>query len=285
MIAYRDGLFGKANASVRLAACYFIEESASGITLYLEDVKGRHGPSWSLPDYDLTARYLGDYQGGNQVDDKSATDPPKTNAFFVEYLRRRAELVESAGEIMEPTTPYPELEDLRDLIQPLAEMWGRRNVLLQELAKAPIVRSHFDFRCPNLFLDDMKRQLVAIDLAYAGAGSMGHDIANLVADDIFDFFIAPNDLDFAWQNIMTAYLAAVGQYITEEQALSTRAAMNITVALKYAWLIPATFRAARDPVTLKNLESEYGNLRDFFVKRSSGLRLIGRLIQTCLSRP
>ncbi len=115
-LAYRDGLFGEANAAVRPATCYLVEESTPGITLYLEDVKGRQGPSWTLRDYVYAAQCLGEYQGENKIDNEPVGGAQlETNAFLIEYLRRRTSLVESVGEIMQPRTDYLEDEGLRDL--------------------------------------------------------------------------------------------------------------------------------------------------------------------------
>jgi hypothetical protein len=281
-LAYRLGFFGNDDTCVRSANCHLIDESGSGFTLYLEDVQARSGSSWALDEYMVAASRLAEYQGGSPIshgDDTTTLLAP--NAFFYEYLARRSALMDQALGIMESTPPRLEREGLGEFGEPARVVWRRRRELLRDFAKAPPVRSHFDFRGPNLFLDDKARQLIAVDLAFAGIGSMGHDAANVVADDVADFFISPEDADIAWQKISAAYLQVASGYVTAEELERVCLAMQITVALKYAWLLPATFQVARDTSALKVLRNRYGDLDEFFRKRSAGLRFIGKFIATC----
>lgn len=281
-LAYREGFFGNDDTCVRSARCYLIDESGPASTLYLEDVQARSGSSWSLNEYMVAVSLLAEYQGGSPIShDGAAATLLAPNAFFYEYLTRRSAVMDEASGPMESTPPRLEREGLEELREPIRAVWLRRDDLLKEFAKAPLVRSHFDFRGPNLFLDDKAGQLIAVDLAFAGIGSMGHDAANLVVDDVADFFIAPEDAEIAWQKICAAYLQAASGHVTAEELERVCLAMQITVALKYAWLLPATFQVARDTSALKVLKNRYGDLDEFFRKRSAGLRFIGRFLATC----
>jgi len=280
-LAYREGFFGKDNTCVRSAKCYLIDESGPGSTLYLEDVQGQPGASWALSEYMVGASRLAEYQGRSRTADDAATTLLAPNAFLYEYLARRSPLMDEAFDIMQSTPQRLEREGLGVFREPIRAVWARRGELVKTFAKAPLVRSHFDFRAPNLFLDDKARQLIAVDLAFAGVGSMGHDAANLVVDDVADFFISPEDADLAWQKIGAAYLEAASGHVTAEELERVRLAMQITVALKYAWLLPATFQVARDASALTVLKKRYGDLDEFFRKRSAGLRFIGQFLATC----
>ena len=281
-LAYREGFFGNDDTCVRSAKCYLIDESGPGSTLYLEDVQARPGSSWALNEYLIAASQLAEYQGGSPIPhDGAITTLLAPNAFFYEYLARRSALMDEALEIMESPPPRLEREGLGEFREPARAVWLRRGELLKEFAKAPLVRSHFDFRGPNLFLDDKARQLIAVDLAFAGIGSMGHDAANLVADDVADFFIRAEDADIAWQNISAAYLQAASGHVTAEELERVCLAMQITVALKYAWLLPATFQAARSTSALEALKNRHGDLDEFFRKRSASLRFIGQFLALC----
>lgn len=110
---------------------------------------------------------------------------------------------------------------------------------------------------------------------------MGHDAGNLVVDDVADFFISPEDAEIVWQKIRAAYLEAASGHMTAEELAHVCLAMQITVALKYAWLLPAAFQVARDASALKVLKNRYGDLDEFFRKRSAGLRFIGQFLATC----
>jgi hypothetical protein len=281
-LAYREGFFGNDNSCVRSAKCYLIDESGPGSTLYLEDVQGRPGSSWALSEYVVAASRLAEYQSGLPIaHGGAATTLLAPNAFFYEYLARRSPLMDEAFGIMESTPPRLEREGLGEFRGPIQAVWVRRGELLKEFAKARLVRTHFDFRAPNLFLDDKAGQLIAVDFAFAGIGSMGHDAANLVVDDVADFFISPEDAEIAWQKVSAAYLEAASGYMTAEELERVCLAMQITVALKYAWLLPATFQVARDASALKVLKNRYGDLDEFFRKRSAGLRFIGQFLATC----
>lgn len=65
--AYRNGLFGKPGSGVRSAMLYASVERGDSALLFLEDVQGKDGWSWSRVDYVDVARKLARYQAASET--------------------------------------------------------------------------------------------------------------------------------------------------------------------------------------------------------------------------
>ena len=273
-IVYDSGFFGGDGKGVRSARCYVIDDEPPGVSLFLEDVSGRFGADWSLPDYTVAAKVLGTYQRSESLEVDERLKRP--NAFFKEYIKRRARFLDNVQDIM--SGPSPNVDDgLRDFVTAIERIWLYRDELMVQAALSPLTRCHFDFWSPNLFLarHNDEAQLVAIDLAFAGIGNLGHDVANLIADGVLDFFIDAQTAHEVWKHVRLSYLNAVDPAGPREHIERT---MDITIALKYAWMIPATFQVARSEEACADLQREHGDIPAFFSRRCAALRFIAHFV-------
>lgn len=274
-LVYESGFFEGDGKSVRSAQCYVIDDEPPGVSLFLEDVSGRFGSDWSLPDYSVAANLLGTYHRSESLDVDERLSRP--NAFFMEYINRRARFLGNVQDIMSGPAPYVDNE-LREFVPAIERIWVYRDHLLAQSALSPLTRCHFDFWSPNLFLTEHNdnAQLVAIDLAFAGIGNLGHDVANLIADGVLDFFIDAEAAHDVWEHVRLSYLNAVDPAGAREHIERT---METTIAMKYAWMIPATFQVARSEEACHELQREHGDIAAFFSRRSTGLRFIAHFVE------
>jgi hypothetical protein len=279
-VAYETDFFGGADSGLRSARCYLIDKQDRAIDLYLEDVSGDNGITWEIPHYAAAAERLGRYQAAVACL-KLAMPSILGPGWFEEYVARRAELYTNADTIARVTPAQLEGEGLRELIPAIRAMWERRHEIFAYFATLPTTSCHNDFWSPNLFHSTTPRgpETVAVDLAYVGLGPLGHDAANLVGDAIIDSFVSLADAEPLWEAVSRQYKRGLSTVC--ERALVDEASrvMELTVALKFAWLIPATFQIAGTPEGIAWVTQHHGNASTFFRRRSATLRFIGRFLK------
>ncbi len=195
---------------------------------------------------------------------------------------RRERLYAEAEALVRAPTPYLEDEGLREHGAAVRRLWDQRDRVFAFCAALPHPRCHNDFWPPNLFALREPAQTVAIDLAYAGLGPLGHDAANLVADAVMDFFVPADDAHQLWEAVAAAYRRGLSGTLSEQTARAAGDAMLLTAALKFAWLIPAAFQVVNTPEGVARIAQRYGNPERFFSKRSAALRFVGTLIEQSL---
>jgi hypothetical protein len=282
-LAYEAHFFGDEESGVRAARCYLVDRNDDGIDLYLEDVAGVPGGSWAIETYALAAERLGRYQVAAMTlpDDAAWLRGP---GFLAAYIARRDGLYAQADALVRLPAPYLDGEGLREFGTDVRLLWERRERVLAYCATVPLTRCHNDFWSPNLFSSCRAEETVAIDLAYAGVGPLGHDPANLAADAVMDFFVPAADAHALWDAVVAGYRRGLSAGLDAETARAAECVMELTAALKFAWLIPATYQVASTPEGINGIAERHGDPESFFRKRSAALRFIGTLVKRSLRR-
>ena len=279
-LAYEAEFFGDDRSGMRSAHCYLVDRDDDGIDLYLEDVAGKPGSTWTIETYAVAAEQLGRYQA-------AATELPADmewlggRGFFASYIARRDDLYAQADTLVRVSAPHLDGEGLREQGAAVRSLWERRDDVLAYCATLPLTRCHNDFWSPNLFAIK-PGETVAIDLAYAGLGPLGHDPANLVGDAVLDFFVAAADAGRLWDAVAAGYRRGLSAGLTSDIVRGAEHVMELTAALKFAWLIPATFRVASTPEGVARIAEQHGDPTMFFRKRCAALRFISTLVERSL---
>jgi hypothetical protein len=175
-LAYASGLLDTLPDALGAPRCLRHETQRGRHLLWLEDLGG-DDPPWSLADYAHAARLLGRFNGaylrGRPV--------PATGWLSRDWLR--SWLAEGAAAVEElprharhPLVRRVYPPALRDRI---AELWARRERLLDALDGLPQVLCHHDAFRRNLFLRNGR--LLAVDWAFLGPGPLGAELAPLVS--------------------------------------------------------------------------------------------------------
>jgi hypothetical protein len=280
-LAYEARFFGDEHSGIRSARCYLIDRDDDGIDLYLEDVAGEPGSAWTIETYALAAERLGRYQAAATalpVDMEWMRGP----GFFAGYIARRDDLYAEADALVRLPAHHLEDEGLREFGPAVRRLWERRADVLAFCAALPLTRCHNDFWSPNLFAIEQPGETVAIDLAYAGLGPPGHDPANLAADALVDFFVPAADAQPLWDATTAGYGRGLSAGFSAGMVRTAEHVMELTAALKFAWLIPATFRIASTPEGVDRIAERHGDPEAFFRKRCAALRFIGSLVERSL---
>ncbi|HEY1680282.1 MAG TPA: phosphotransferase [Candidatus Tumulicola sp.] len=278
--AYRNGAFGRPGSGVRSATLYASTDRSDGALLFLEDVQGVDGWSWSRADYIDVARKLARYQAAAETRTaaRAASTEERFNGLLIEYLRRREFFFDGAWR-SEDCSGFPEVDRLRAFAPAVNRLWDDREQLYRTFGEIPATRCHFDFWGPNVFVSaDPLEDVVAIDLAHAGVGNLGHDVANLIVDDAVDLLIPTGDIERVWSDAVAAYIEEVLLAIPMDDGRLGRA-IELSGALKYAWLFPAMFELVLDDGKLEALEAKRGDVATFLRGRCAALEFVGGLIE------
>jgi len=280
-IAYETEFFGDEAAGMRSAQCYLVDQREDEYDLYLEDVRGELGTGWGIARYVLAAEHLGRFQAAATRLTSDASWLGGT-PFFEAYLARREELYARAEAIVCVPAPHLDSEGLRELGAPIRRLWENRDRVLAFCAELPSTRCHNDFWSPNLFSTQDADQTVAIDLAYAGLGAPGHDVANLVTDAVLDFFVPASEAQWLWDEVADGYSRGLSNGLSAGHVRAAKVVMTLTAALKFGWLVPATFQVASTPEGVARIAKTRGDADEFFRKRSAALRFVGKLVDSSL---
>jgi hypothetical protein len=202
----------------------------------LEDVDGRPGEEWDLDDYGAAAEALG-----------RAHAPFLTGRPLPDYdwLSRRF-LREYS---VEKPVDWNLLDDDRAWAQPLVRdhfppelregarrLHARREELYAVSEALPRTLCHLDFWPKNLFRRP-DGAIVAIDWGFAGDGSIGEDVGNLILDTVFDHFQPAARLPMIEAAVFDAYVSGLRSGEWRGDPKLVRLGMCAS-AVKYDWLTP-----------------------------------------------
>lgn len=257
---------------LRSARAYYVQMAAAEAVVLLEALPERTAADWP-PDALLSlAETLAEAQAMGLAPHLPVTDMP----FLDAYVARRSLLMSDAQEIMEPTG-LDAVDALGSSRDDLACLHAATEPLLVEFRALPQVFSHNDCWQPNM-LGTPGGRVALIDFAHCGWSAVGQDAANLVIDGIADGLIPPDTGRSLFERFLSRYAerfaAAAGGISADEIAAASRRAM----ALKYAWLIPATFKAALSEESRAHLAERHGSAERFLTERARGLRVVADLV-------
>jgi len=248
-LAYSSGFADSvyADAGIRAPGLICARERSDGsFALWLEDVSGAPGITWSVAELADFARRLGTGQAG-----WAGRDPGQPwlsrrwlRAYLDAYTAANPELatVPWEHEVAVRTWPTKLRETLRGL-------WENRDSVLVAAENSPQTVCHLDVWPMNLIApDDGGRQSILLDWSFTGQGALGEDISNLIIDSVADGLIAPDLLPELAATLPEAYLDGLRAGGWNGPADAVRTAIAATGAAKYSWIAPATLRRlARGP--------------------------------------
>ncbi|MEH2194952.1 MAG: phosphotransferase [Nostoc sp.] len=213
-LIYTSGILDNLTGNLVAPRCFAITEpSANILWLWLEDIQGSPGSTWSLERFGVAAHHLGYLQGSYVM----ARSLPSQAWLSRDWHRAWVSNIDSTAleAWREPTVwQHPLLKEIfsPDVGDRVMDLWSDRHILLDAVDKAPSTLCHFDitpnnlFSRPNAYGDD---QTVLIDWSFVGYGVLGEDIINLVLDSIFLLFVDGSSLIPLEKLVLEGYLAGL----------------------------------------------------------------------------
>jgi hypothetical protein len=254
------------------------------IELVFEDVHGRYGAELGIPDIAAAAEDLGRAQGGPGLVGGPrwiGDEPWLSRGFLAEYSATRPanrSLLHDDAAWAQPLIARHFDDELR---AGLVRLHERRDALLALNAGLPRAICHLDVWPRNL-IRRPDGEVVFLDWAFAGDGSLGEDVGNLVPDSVFEHHVPPARADELGAACEAAYLAGLhaAGWDGDERlvALGIRAS-----AVKYDWLAPRLLAQAGQDEHLA-----YGGGRTIdsdarYGAAAAGLRLCARWADEALA--
>lgn len=189
-LAYQTGLlYHLPGGNVMAPACHDIDERPDGsIWLWLEELKDDVPCPWSLEQYALTARQLGQFNGAYLAGQSLPDESWITRNWLRMYVENAAPMIEFVRK--DPYHPIVRHMFPGDTVAQILAIWEERDAILGVLDSLPQVFCHQDAFRRNLFARGGRT--IAIDWSYMGIAPLGAELVALVAASL-GFFEIPAD--------------------------------------------------------------------------------------------
>jgi hypothetical protein len=232
-LAYRSGLIASAYADAGLRGPRLldaVDRPDGSIALWLEDVSGEPGATWTSDELRSFCRRL----GTAQATWCGRPSPYRwlSKRWLHQYAERRPLTAPTDWDHPVLATAWP--ADLRD---GLARLAANRDALLAVADRVPRTLAHLDVWPMNLI--GTAGGPVLLDWAFVGDGAIGEDISNLIVDSVADGLVPVSRLANVADVAIDGYLAGIGGAL---DAATVRRGVYATGAAKYAAFGPSIAR-------------------------------------------
>jgi hypothetical protein len=243
-LAYRDHLtavYAEAGIQAPVSlGCQIDDQEAS---LLLEWVDGQPGESWALGSYGAAAEALGRAQAPFLNGRPLPEVPWMSQRFLRQYSAEKPvnwQLLDDTEAWRHPLAADTFPPGLQEAV---VFVHANRERLYCISESLPRTLCHLDFWPKNLFCRP-NGEIALIDWSFAGFGSIGEDIGNLVLDASFDHFIPAEELGHLAQVIFDGYLRGLRSAGWKEDPRLVQLGMWSS-SVKYDWLAPFTLAQLR----------------------------------------
>ena len=189
ILAYEEGLLDDLPGSISAPRWLGIDKYPGSICwLWLEDVEAPARPAWSLAEYGLVARHLGQFNGayltGHPIPRAAWLSRNWMRGWLDHYVPTNQDVLQRIQ--AEEFWNHPVLRSAfpRRITDDILRLWASYDGLLRTLDRLPQTFCHLDAYRPNLFLRQdahASDQTVAVDWVFTGIAAVGEEIANLLA--------------------------------------------------------------------------------------------------------
>jgi hypothetical protein len=231
-----------AEAGVQVPACLASSIDDGEALLLLEWVDGAPGETWEVGSYGPPAEALGRAQAPFLNGRAVPAFPWLSEGFLRDYSTEKPVewgLLDDAETWQHPVVRQTFPPGLRE---GAVFVHANRERLYRVSEALPRTLCHLDFWPENLFLRP-GGEVVLIDWGFAGLGSIGEDVGNLVPDACFDHFAEADDLPLLEQVVFDAYLRGLRSAGWNEDPRLVQLGMWSS-SVKYDWMAPFTLAQA-----------------------------------------
>jgi hypothetical protein len=217
-LLYRSGMLDDL-PSLRAPRCFGVDLGKGTAVIWLEDIARGGSSPWTEARCELAAHCLGRFNGA--------------------YLAGRRPL--PSTNLVTSTWHRDTVEALPDLSgEPL---WERRVALLDVLDRLPQTFCHLDAFSRNLFVDEHRGDVRAVDWSYAGIAPVGAELAPLVVASVCFYDAEPDDLETLETAALDGYTAGLRAAGWQGDPALARVGYAASAAARYGLFPMAAFLA------------------------------------------
>lgn len=250
-VVYDSGVVPDRAAGGRLRRPHRLEliEGADEIRLWLEHVPDASSRAWDLPEFERVAHAAGRFAGfglrrpadrahqGLQPFLPSVLASGGWWATFMDPAVADETVVGVCGQpgawrspaVVDAVDPVMKARVLR--------LWEERDGLLEMMAQLPTVLCHNDLHRRNVLLPATS-EVVAVDWAFCGAGSVGSDLADLVWGTLYYGDTSVTDVAHLERTVLDAYVDGLRAAESEVDPQAVRLSYLLATGLRWAALLP-----------------------------------------------
>lgn len=267
ILAYEEGLLNDLPGGVSAPRCLGVSKYSNGVCwLWLEDVQSPASIAWSLTEYGLAARHLGQFNGayltGHPLPSQRWLSENWLRGWLGSYVEECQAVIELIrddhfweGPLLRSSLP-------RSSRNEILQLWSSHDALLQTLDRLPRTFCHLDAYRPNLFIRPDAQglhQTVAVDWVFTGIASVGEEIANLLAASLIWFEYDAAEAKSLDEAVFSGYLNGLRDAGWHEDPRLARLGYIAACALRWGveglwWLQDLT-----DPVKRAELEPHWNH--------------------------
>ncbi len=230
-LAYQGGLLHDLpGGNVTAPTCYEIRERPGGsMWLWMEDIKDDIPCPWSIEQYAVVARHLGQFNGAYLTGRAFPSEPWITRNWLRMYVENAAPMIEFVRS--NPNHPTVMHMFPGDTVAQILAVWEQHAQILDVLENLPQVLCHQDAFRRNLFARGGRT--VAIDWGYMGNAPVGAELVALVAASL-GFFEIPTDKVMELDRLcFEGYLQGLGDAGWKGDPRLVRTGYTVTLLLRY----------------------------------------------------
>jgi hypothetical protein len=195
MLAYEDGLLNDLPGGISAPRCLAVNNYSDGVCwLWLEDMQKAGNQSWSLTEYGMAARHLGQFNGAYLTGHPIPNFPWLSQNWMRGWLATYEKDCHAVLDLLRDDhfwmQPVLRSGFQRSMDEDVLRLWSSHDSLLTTLDGLPRTFCHLDAYRPNLFVlrdSPASGQTVAIDWVFTGIAGVGEEIANLLAASLIWF--------------------------------------------------------------------------------------------------
>ena len=221
-------------------------------------------PAWSLTEYGLVARHLGQFNAAYLTEHTMPSLPWLSQNWMRGWLGDYEEDCQKVLELSQDERfweqPLLRSSFPRSITNEILQLWASHDALLRTLDGLPRTFCHLDAYRPNLFIRrdaQGSNQTVAVDWVFTGIASVGEEIANLLAASLIWFESDAAEARSLDEAVFSGYLNGLRDAGWQEDSRLVRLGYTAACALRWGVVGLWWLQDLGDPTKQAGLENHW----------------------------
>ena len=265
VLAYEQGLLNDLPGGITAPRCLGVDKYSDGVCwLWLEDMQTQGNQSWSLAEYGMAARYLGQFNGAYLTGHPLPKLPWLSQNWMRGWLTSYEKDCYAVLDLLRDEHFWTQLllrsAFQRSIKDDVLRLWASHDSLLRTLDGSPRTFCHLDAYRPNLFVRQDTQgsdQTVAIDWVFTGIAGVGEEIANLLAASLIWFEYDAVEAKRLDEAIFNGYLNGLRDSGWKGDSQLVRLGYTAACALRWGLVGLWWLQDLTDPIEQAGLEEHW----------------------------